>query len=95
MKLAIAITCLVTMGVAIVSAGQSSRQGVPPRLVIESMTGEDSFMFYCAPCHGLAARGDGPVARSLKTPPPDLTLLTKRYGGTFPRADVISFVTGV
>ena len=68
---------------------------MPPRLVIESMTGEDSFMFYCATCHGVGGRGDGPVARSLKTPPPNLTILTKRNGGTFPRADVISFVTGV
>ena len=95
MKFTVVIGCLVTIGVAMVSAGQSSRQGVPPRLVIESMTGEDSFMFYCATCHGLGGRGDGPVGRSLKTPPPDLTVLTKRNGGTFPRADVISFVTGV
>ena len=95
MKLTIAVACLVTMGVALVSAGQSSRAGDPPRLVIESMTGEDSFRFYCAPCHGLGGRGDGPVGQSLKTPPPDLTLLTKRAGGTFPRAEVISFITGV
>jgi hypothetical protein len=95
MKFTVVIACLFTIGVAIASAGQSSRQGVPPRLVIESMTGEDSFMFYCATCHGVGGRGDGPVARSLKTPPPDLTILTKRNGGTFPRSDVISFVTGV
>jgi hypothetical protein len=95
MKFTVVIGCLLALGVAIASAEQSSRQGAPPRLIIESMTGEDSFMFYCAPCHGLAGRGDGPVGRSLKTPPPDLALLTKRYGGTFPRADVISFVTGV
>jgi hypothetical protein len=95
MKFTVVIACLLTIGAAIASAGQSSRQGVPPRLVIESMTGEDSFMFYCATCHGVGGRGDGPVARSLKTPPPNLTILTKRNGGTFPRADVISFVTGV
>jgi mono/diheme cytochrome c family protein len=59
------------------------------------MTGEDSFMFYCASCHGPSGRGDGPVARTLKTPPPDLTTLTRRHGGMFPRADVTSFVTGV
>ena len=85
MKLTIATACLVIIGVAIVSAGQSSRQGVPPRLVIGSMTGEDSFMFYCASCHGPSGKGDGPVARSLKTRPADLTVLTKRNGGTFPR----------
>ncbi|HEY3044993.1 MAG TPA: cytochrome c [Vicinamibacterales bacterium] len=95
MKLTVAIGCLFTIGVAVLSAGQSSRQGAPPRLVIESMTGEDSFMFYCAPCHGLSGRGEGPVAGSLKTLPPDLTALAKRNGGTFPRTDVISFVTGV
>jgi hypothetical protein len=76
-------------------AAQSSRAGDPPRLIIESMTGEDSFMFYCTSCHGPSGGGDGPVARSLKTRPPDLTVLRKRNGGTFPRADVISFVTGV
>ena len=95
MRFAVVVGCLVTIGVAAISAGQSSRQGEPRRLVIESMTGEDSFMFYCAPCHGLSGKGDGPVARSLKTPPPDLTALTKRYGGMFPRADVVSFVAGV
>jgi mono/diheme cytochrome c family protein len=95
MRFAVVVGCLVTVGGAMVSAGQSSRQGAPPRLVIESMTGEDSFVFYCAPCHGLGGRGDGPVGQSLKTPPPDLTLLTKRHGGAFPRADVISFVTGM
>ena len=95
MKFTVVIACLFTIGVAIASAGQSSRPGVPPRLIIESMTGEDSFMFYCATCHGLGGRGDGPVGPSLKTPPPDLTILTRRNGGVFPRADVISFVTGV
>lgn len=95
MKFTVVIGCFFTIGVAMASAGQSSRQGAPPRLVIESMTGEDSFMFYCASCHGLGGRGDGPVGRSLKTPPPDLTALTKRHGGTFPRAGVIAFVTGV
>jgi len=95
MKFTAAIVCLFTIGVAMASAGQSSRQGAPPRLVIESMTGEDSFMFYCATCHGAGGKGDGPVGPSLKTRPPDLTLLTKRAGGTFPRADVIAFVTGV
>ena len=32
------------------------------------------FETYCFPCHGLAARGDGPVAAKFQTPP-DLTTL--------------------
>jgi len=95
MKVTLVIGCLLIAGASLLSAGQSSRQGEPPRLVIESMTGEDSFRFYCASCHGVSGRGDGPVGTSLKTRPPDLTLLTRRNGGTFPRGNVISFVTGV
>jgi mono/diheme cytochrome c family protein len=95
MKFRIVIGFLVVVAVAAVSARQSSRQGAPPRLIIESMTGEDSFKFYCATCHGVNGKGDGPVAQALKTQPADLTLLTMRNGGMFPRADVISYVTGV
>lgn len=65
-----------------------------PPLIIESMTGYDSFTFYCAPCHGASAKGDGPTAAALKVAPPDLTLLTRRAGGTFPHRQVEAFVTG-
>jgi mono/diheme cytochrome c family protein len=92
---AIFLAGLALLGVATATAAQSSRAGDPPRLVIESMTGEDSFGFYCASCHGVGGRGDGPVAPSLKRPPADLTILTKKYGGTFPKADLVAFVTGV
>lgn len=43
----------------------------------------------CASCHGEDARGHGPVARELKTPPSDLTVLAKRQGGKFPYDDVL------
>jgi mono/diheme cytochrome c family protein len=48
----------------------------------------------CAPCHGEDARGTGPVASALKTPPPDLTLLADRHGGRFPRDEVIAIIAG-
>jgi mono/diheme cytochrome c family protein len=63
-------------------------------LILDSLTGRDSFEFYCASCHGATGKGDGPVAASLKTVPADLTLLAKRNGGTFPRQRVVSLVTG-
>ena len=94
MKLAVAIGCVCTIGVAFMSAGQTTGQRTPPPLVIESLAGEDSFSFYCAPCHGRAGKGDGPVAAALKTAPPDLTTLARRNGGIFPTADVTSFVLG-
>ena len=40
---------------------------------------------YCAACHGLEGKGDGPAAFTLKTPPADLTTLAARNMGKFPR----------
>ena len=48
----------------------------------------------CASCHGVDAKGDGPVAAMLKTSPPDLTTLSKRHGGKFPRDYVTSVILG-
>jgi len=36
--------------------------------------GKQHFLTYCAHCHGVAGKGDGPVARHAAFPPPDLTL---------------------
>ncbi len=47
-------------------------------------SGEQMYKFYCAACHGADAKGNGPTARMLKTPPPDLTTLAKRHAGKFP-----------
>ena len=45
------------------------------------VSGGQTFMTRCAVCHGMAARGDGPLADSLRVRPPDLTLLAQRAGG--------------
>ena len=65
-----------------------------PRAVATS--GKKTYMHYCASCHGVDARGDGPAAVILKTTPPDLTTLAKRHGGKFPYeyvSDVLRFGT--
>jgi mono/diheme cytochrome c family protein len=46
--------------------------------------GKGWFRTYCASCHGEDAKGNGPVVRALKQPPPDLTTLSKRNNGKFP-----------
>jgi len=66
----------------------------PPQVLTESLAGRDSFDRYCAPCHGLSGRGDGPVAVELKTRPADLTRLATRSNGSFPADRVSAFVTG-
>lgn len=48
--------------------------------------GKQMYMNYCAPCHGSDGRGYGPVAATLKTPPTNLTVMSKSNGGKFPAA---------
>ncbi|MFN0190925.1 MAG: c-type cytochrome [Aestuariivirga sp.] len=52
------------------------------------------FQALCSPCHGVSARGNGPAAPSLKTPPADLTQISKRYGGVFPKTLVYETIVG-
>ena len=49
-----------------------------PAFLGDSLVGKDSFEAYCAACHGVDARGSGPVASALKRTPPDLTILASR-----------------
>jgi mono/diheme cytochrome c family protein len=47
-------------------------------------SGKVLYQLYCATCHGADAKGNGPLALALKTPPPNLTTLAKRHAGKFP-----------
>ena len=49
---------------------------------------------YCASCHGNDARGGGPMAKSLKVPPADLTRISIRNGGAFPLKRISRIVSG-
>jgi mono/diheme cytochrome c family protein len=83
-------------GAVLLHAGASVQTTGPtkPPLVLSSMYGRDLFEFYCASCHGRDGTGGGPVVQALRVPPPDLTRIAARNGGTFPRAGVQAFVTG-
>lgn len=63
--------------------------------VISSIDGPTLYKSYCAVCHGLNGKGDGPMAALLKTTPPDLTRIAERNGGKFPRAAVEKIISGV
>lgn len=56
--------------------------------------GRREFMNSCAACHGADARGFGPLWASLKMPPADLTVLSKKNGGVFPVERVQQIVDG-
>jgi mono/diheme cytochrome c family protein len=61
---------------------------------VQSVQGSVLYGAYCASCHGLDGRGNGPVAAVLKVPPPDLTRITQRHGGKFPRELVEKTILG-
>lgn len=54
-------------------------------------SGKEMYAQYCAPCHGADAKGNGPAASAMKTPPTDLTQLTKKHNGKYP-ADLVASV---
>jgi len=47
------------------------------------------YRYYCATCHGMAGKGNGPAAPALKTMPPDLTVMAKNNDGKFPALKVL------
>jgi mono/diheme cytochrome c family protein len=59
-----------------------------------SNSGKEMFKSYCAVCHGTDAKGNGPAASAMKTPPPDLTALAQKSGGKFPAAHVAAVIRG-
>ncbi len=89
------ILCSLTIvaGLAVASAAQTTGPQLPP-LAGKSLYGPDLYQLYCATCHGRDGKGAGPAAVSLKVPPPDLTTLARRRGGTFPRREVEGIVRG-
>jgi mono/diheme cytochrome c family protein len=52
------------------------------------------YLTYCESCHGLGGAGDGPAARSLRTPPADLTRLWQRYGMPLDRQRLAEYIDG-
>jgi len=45
--------------------------------------GRQLYIQHCASCHGMDAKGNGPVASELKTAPSNLTTIAQRHGGKF------------
>jgi mono/diheme cytochrome c family protein len=61
-------------------------------LVMQS--GPQLYRQFCASCHGVTGRGDGPVAPALGIEVPDLTRIAQRHSGSFDRAMVEAIIDG-
>ena len=73
------------VSVAVPASAQVGNHRQPP---IRPVEGASVFRNYCAACHGLDGRGNGPVSKELKHELPDLTRLSQRNGGAFPTVHV-------
>jgi len=60
----------------------------------QSTPGAETFRTYCATCHGTSARGDGPLASSMRRKPANLTEIAKRNGGEFPSELIFKVIDG-
>ena len=68
-------------------ASGPSCQAPPTAIVVagrptNSIDGATRFQAHCASCHGSNGRGDGPAARAIPIPVPDLTQISATHPGT-------------
>jgi mono/diheme cytochrome c family protein len=71
-----------------VAAGTAAAQSTT------ALTGDYLFRTYCAACHGTSAKGDGPLADSMRRRPADLTEIARRNKGVFPAGEVYRIIDG-
>jgi mono/diheme cytochrome c family protein len=86
--LVIAVAAMLAAGTSY--ADQSKAKVTIPITKTTASSGKMMYSNYCAPCHGVDGRGQGPVASALKTSPTDLTVLSRNNHGKFPDTHVVS-----
>ena len=86
MTKATSITSLIVTAVIIGSGSYASAQDIN--------IGKMQYQASCAACHGVDAKGDGPVSNELKTHPADLTVLAENNNGVFPYDTVYQMIDG-
>jgi mono/diheme cytochrome c family protein len=94
-RLSLAVMTVLVCAAGAVLVAHSNSQDTESKVVIPAnktspVDGKKMYQNYCAPCHGVDAKGNGPVASALKTRPTDLTVLIRNNSGKFPDAHLVS-----
>ena len=92
-------TCSRTVGglfLVIMLGSAQTKNTQPPETahLIDSIQGPALYTAYCTVCHGKDGKGGGPMAKSLKVTPADLTRVAIRNGGTFPMERIQRIISG-
>lgn len=82
-KPALRVAILATVGLYAIAVGADSVD-----------IGKSEYHARCVACHGVDGKGGGPFAEVLKTPIPDLTVLSRANGGVFPHLRVYRIIDG-
>lgn len=81
-----------------IACGMLVLAGCMMRNMPEPDEGAALFATNCTMCHGPAGRGDGALAAEMRADqgrkPADLTTISARNKGVFPRAEVLSYIDG-
>lgn len=95
------LLCALVVGMAVLVSWAEGQETQPaqhpqkaPQRLIPSVKGADLFHAYCASCHGVDGKGNGPAAPALNTKPTDLTTIALRNGGAFPAERVRKIIAG-
>jgi len=67
-----------------IPSGQVKKEQKPVARQPSSALGKETFAKYCVSCHGEDGKGHSSVASALKSPPTDLTSLSKTNHGKYP-----------
>jgi mono/diheme cytochrome c family protein len=88
-RLLLTATALI-LAVAMGYADQAKKKVVITVDRTNPTSGKQMYTSYCAPCHGVDGRGNGPAASALKNQPMDLTGLAKANHGKVPDTHIVS-----
>ena len=96
---AVLLVCCLTASAQTAGPTSGSQAAKPeikhvPASYTSSSSGEEMYDSYCASCHGVDGKGDGPAAPALKAVPANLTTLAVKNGDTFPAAHVATEIQG-
>jgi len=90
------VLCVLIATMMVISAQNQPKTEIRhvPIKATSPASGLEMYKTYCAVCHGIDGRGQGPAAEALRVPPTDLTTMASRNGGKYPSLRVAAIIRG-